>query len=683
MQHQQMKSSERLCFRRWSRKSYAVFNSLGRCVRIGVLSLSCSILVLPGHGQEQPDSSLKVTTDQEIDLDEVVVSAQRAPVVQSQLMRSVQVITRAEIEQAPANDLAGLLEHFRGVDIRQRGAFGMQADISIRGGNFDQTLILLNGVNLSDPQTGHHTLNLPVDLSSIQRIEVLQGPGARVFGPNAFNGVVNIITLDPGMKQISASVSTGRFGLAQASAVASVKTGCLHHYLVIGGIRSDGYTDNTDFKNGNLYYRGILPAGSASFDVQAGYIGKAFGANSFYTPKYPDQFEETRSEFVSVKFLPSGKLNLKPLVYWRRHHDRFELFRDAAPEWYSTHNYHLTDVVGGSVNWMATGKYGKTSMGADYRFEHILSNVLGNPLDSPRPVPGEANGSFTKAYQRESMSLMAEQSYFLDKFSVSAGFLTHINKSLPKGFSIYPGIDIGWQLSRPVRWFATANRTLRLPTFTDLFYTGPTNIGNPDLNPEEATSIESGFKIRYKIVKVEAFVYKRWGKNTIDWVKFPGDEKWQSQNMTRVNITGFETDFEFIFNKKSKTRFIRHAGIQYTCNLADKKSDGFTSLYVLDQLRHKLDFSIGHAITTKSGIDWKISWQDRAGGYQPFAEGLYQDEIPYKPYLLADAKAYYNFTLMQIFVEVSNLFDVTVIDHANVSQPGRWLRGGVKFKLDL
>ena len=683
MENQQMKTSERLCFRRWSRKSYAVFNSLGRSIRIGVLSLSCSILVLPGYGQEQPDSSLTVSTDREIELDEVVVSAQRAPLVQSQLMRSVQVITRAEIEQAPASDLAGLLEHFRGLDIRQRGAFGMQADISIRGGNFDQTLIFLNGVNLTDPQTGHHNLNLPVDLSSIQRIEILQGPGARVFGPNAFNGVVNIITVEPGSKQISASVIGGQFGLAQATAAASLNTGHLRHHIAIGGIRSDGYTDNTDFTTGNLYYRSLLPVGSAFFDVQAGYTVRAFGANSFYSPKYPDQFEETRSEFVSVKFLPSGKLNLKPMVYWRRHHDRFELFRDAAPEWYSTHNYHLTDVAGGSLNWMTVGKFGKTSLGVDYRFEHIFSNVLGNLLENPRPVPGEAVGTFTRLYQRESISLMAEQSYFLDKFSVSAGFLTHVNKSLPKGFSIYPGVDLGWQLSRSVRWFATANRTLRLPTFTDLFYTGPKNTGNPDLKPEEAISIESGFKIVYQIVKVEASVYKRWGKNTIDWVKFPGDEKWQSQNLTSINMTGFETDIEFIINKKSQIRFIRRAGVQYTWNQADKKSNGFTSLYVLDQLRHKLDFSIGNAITTQSGIDWKISWQDRAGGYQPFTEGSFLDEIPYKPCLLADAKIYYNFRLVQIFVEISNLFDVTVIDHANVSQPGRWVRGGIKFKLDL
>ncbi|MHC1776446.1 MAG: TonB-dependent receptor plug domain-containing protein [Lentimicrobium sp.] len=681
MENLQMNTPGVVCFRRWTRKSYAVFNSLGRNIRIGVLSLSCSILVLPGHSQEQPDSSRTALTGREIELGELVVSAQRTPTVQSQLMRTVQVITRAEIEQAPANDLASLLEHLRGVDIRQRGAFGMQADISIRGGTFDQTLILLNGVNLTDPQTGHHNLNLPVDLSSIERIEILQGPGARVFGPNAFNGAINIITGEPGKPALTASLSAGAYGYARASAAGSASTGKVHHHMALSGARSDGYTNNTDFKNGNLYYRALLPAGVASFDLQTGYTSRAFGANSFYTPKYPNQFEETRAEFASLKFLPSGKIKLKPTVYWRRHHDRFELFRDNSPEWYTTHNYHLTDVAGASLNWATAGKVGKTSLGADYRFEHIFSNVLGNPMNSPIPVPGEKGAEFTHSYQREGFSLMAEQAYYLKRFSVSAGLLAHFNKALPKGYSLYPGIDLGWQLNPGLRWYATANRTLRLPTFTDLFYTGPTNLGNPDLKPEEAVSLESGFKASRGIFEAEVSVFRRWGKNMIDWVKLPGDEKWQSMNLTEVNITGIEAGFDLAFSDLNNKSFLRYAGLHYTWLDAGKESEGFTSLYVLDHLRHKLDLSLGHRITLKSGIDWKLSLQDRAGGYQPYTDGAYTAEVPYKPVMVADVRAFYNFSKLQLFFEVTNLTDATIVDHANVPQAGRWIMGGVKVKL--
>jgi len=671
-------------FRRWTRKSYAVFNSLGRAVRIGVLSLSCSILVLPGYSQEQPDSSRTLATDLELELDEVIVSAQRTPVVQSQLMRVVQVITRAEIEQAPGTDLAGLLEHLRGVDIRQRGAFGMQADISIRGGNFDQTLILINGVNISDPQTGHHNLDVPFDLLSIQRIEVLQGPGARVFGANAFNGVINIITGEEGPPQIIASGSGGQYGFARATASVSAGIGKIHHYMGLSGAQSDGNTNNTDFKNGNFYYRVIIPVGFSSFDVQAGYTVRAFGANRFYTPKYPDQFEETRSQFISLKCKTGGRLKLNPVVYWRRHHDRFELFRDEAPAWYSGHNYHMTDVAGGSLNWMTAGKYGKTSLGADYRFEHIFSNVLGDLMESGKEAPGEPGAEFTRAYHRENMSLMAEQAFFLHQFSVSAGMLVNANRALPKGVSIYPGLDIGWQLIKSLRWYATANRTLRLPTFTDLFYSGPTNLGNPDLRPEEAISIETGFKGNLKKITWELALYRRWGKNMIDWVKFPGDELWRSMNLTSVDVTGFEAGIDIPFGLKyGKVGVDQQLSINYTWLVADKKSDGFTSLYVLDQLRHKLDVSLSHRITRKSGFVWKLSFQDRAGGYLPFTDGAFAEEVSYQPVWLAGLKVFYNFSRFQLFADASNLFDTEVMDHANVPLPGRWLVAGAKFKFTL
>lgn len=677
MEKQQNKSRRVVCFKRWTRKSYAVFNSLGRNIQIGVLSLSCSILTLPGFSQEQPDSSRTVKTERELELSEVVVSAQRVPLLQSQLMRTVQVITRAEIEQAASTDLAGLLEHIRGVDIRQRGAFGMQADVSLRGGSFDQTLILLNGVNLSDPQTGHHNLNLPVDLSSISRIEVLQGPGARVFGPNAFNGVINIITGEPGRQSLTASFSAGQFNYFQGSIGGSFYTGKFHHHLSASSVKSSGYITNTDFKNENIYYRALMPVLDAFIDVQAGYTNRAFGANSFYSPKYPDQFEQTRTHILALKFLPA-KINLRPSIYWRRHHDRFELFRNEAPSWYKGHNYHMTDVAGASLNWMTSGKVGKTSFGLDYRFEHIYSNVLGETLDSPRIVNGEPGQFFTKSFQRESVSFMGEQVFIHGPYSASVGVLIHMNESLPDGFSIYPGLDLGWQISPTIRLYTSANRTLRLPTFTDLFYSGPTNIGNPDLKPEEAISIETGLKATAGIVNAEFTVYRRYGKNMIDWVKFPGNEKWQSLNLTSINITGLEAGINLTFQEKS---IVRNTGLHYTWLDASKKSDDFTSMYVLDNLRHKIDLNLGHRITRNSGVDWKFTWQDRDGGYQPFTDGLYEGEISYKPVLLVDARAYYNYKIFQVFAEATNLTDANVIDHANVPQAGRWVRAGIKIKI--
>lgn len=161
----------------WSRKSYAVFNSLHRVIRICTLCLAYSILVLPVkiHAQD-PGDSLRIGTNapddslntQHFIMDEVVVTASRTPVEAQKATRIVTVISKSDIARTPAQNLNDLLRNIPGVDIRQRGPMGTQADISIRGGTFDQTLILLNGVNVTDPQTGHHNLNLPVDIESIE-----------------------------------------------------------------------------------------------------------------------------------------------------------------------------------------------------------------------------------------------------------------------------------------------------------------------------------------------------------------------------------------------------------------------------------------------------------------------------------------------------------------------------------
>lgn len=684
MEKQPSRTCKVLSFHRWSRKSYAVYNSLGKVIRIAVLCLSCSILILPGHAQESRDSLQLGTASFERELEEVVVSAQRSPVVQSQLMRVVQVVTRKDIEQSPAQDLASLLENLRGVDMRKRGTFGMQADISIRGGSFDQTLILLNGINITDPQTGHHNLNVPVGLQSIARIEVLQGPGARIFGPNAFNGAINIITNEPGKESLSVGLSGGQYGFGTASLAGAWRTGATSHYLALQGMTSDGFTENTDFRSGNVFYRSMVPLGQSRLDAQGGYNQKAFGANSFYTPRFPEQFEQTRTVFASLQWIPGGRIPIKPSVYWRRHYDRFELFRNEAPAWYTHHNYHKSDVAGAGLSWSHTSWLGKSALGLDYRWEHIYSNVLGEALDQPKAVKGYADAQYTKAYQRSGLSLMGEQSYYHGPFSVSGGLLVYYNTDLDNGLQFFPGVDIGWQFTPDLRWYSSLNRTLRLPTFTDLFYSGPGNLGNAALKPEEAISAESGIKWNHRKVQAEVAIFHRWGSNMIDWVKSPGDDKWQSMNLTEVNIGGFEAGISMPFLQGSTPAQVSNVfSAQYSYMQASKSSGIWVSNYVLDHLRHKLDLGLTHAVSPKAGLSWKLSWQDREGGFMLYRDGVFEALQEFEPVWMVDVKAFYHLRNLQLFAEASNLLDSRVVSVANVPQPGRWMRIGLLFRHDF
>ncbi|HNW48812.1 MAG TPA: TonB-dependent receptor plug domain-containing protein, partial [Bacteroidales bacterium] len=175
-----------ICFKRWKRTPWAAFASMGKIIKIGVLCVTYSLLVM----KSQPllgQSAAKNGKDTLRDLEELIISTER-PTPFQPLVRVIAVIQQQEIERAAVRNLPDLLRYLQGTDLRSRGGEGVQADLSILGGTFDQTMVMINGINFTDPQTGHHSLNIPVEISQIERVEILQGPGAWSEGSVAYAG---------------------------------------------------------------------------------------------------------------------------------------------------------------------------------------------------------------------------------------------------------------------------------------------------------------------------------------------------------------------------------------------------------------------------------------------------------------------------------------------------------------
>ena len=616
----------------------------------------------------------------QVTLDQIIITADRTPVMFEQLKRSIQVISKYEIERMPVRNISELISYAMNTDVRSRGAFGMQSDINIRGGSFDQTLVLLNGMNISDPQTGHHSMDIPVDLTSINRIEILKGPGARVFGPNAFNGVINIITNEKAADQLSVSAMGGQYGLYSLSASIIKNFRTTSHSLHLSKSGSDGFTDNTDFNTMNLFYSGTAGK-TQKLEYQASYIQKAFGANSFYTPKYPDQYEKTSTIFASARYKTNFK-GFSPAIYYRRHNDEFRLFRNEAPSWYKNHNFHYTDVIGSNANiWTGTGKNSKFSIGYDVRHELIRSNKLGDSLADPIPVKGVYGTFYTLGKARTSAGLFIEESINLNNFSVSAGLLASYLSALPGKIALYPGIDLAYQMNKNFRLYGTANRTLRLPTFTDLYYNDPTSKGDPNLKSEEAITIEAGLKYNKPGIIASAAIFKRYGKNMIDWVKLENQNPWQAMNITRINIAGIEASITLNMEELSGTQsFLKSITLNYAYLKADKSSDEFMSRYVLDILKHKADLLVYHQVWKNFSASWAFSYQDREGGYIKYMNTVPETtETPYAPIVHMDLQLNYTHDHWMIFAEATNLLNNQYVDYGNVPQPGRWIRMGVKF----
>lgn len=668
-------------FKRWGGQRYSLFQAIGKHVRIGVLLAAYTTVALPEVVQAQTDS---LNVDMKLDLEEIQVSAQRAPVVFSQVARIVSVISRDEIEAAPVQSLQELLEYALNVDVRQRGVHGVQADISVRGGSFDQTLILLNGINLSDPQTGHHSLNLPVSLKNISRIEILEGPGARIYGPNAFSGAVNIITGEDEGTGITADVMAGQDQYLDWNVSSRLQTGNLQQLVAFTASKSDGYTDNTDFKNKNVFYQGQLTTVPGKLDVQLGYTEKGFGANSFYTPKYPNQYEETKTTFASVKMETGKQLHFTPSLYWRRHQDRFELFRDNPASWYKTHNYHLTDVFGSNLNAWFSSDWGKTAFGAEFRSENIWSNVLGENMPEPIAVPGEEGVYFTKSHSRTHISWFAEHSIYLNKFSFSAGAMANWISDLNFDWNIFPGVDLAWQATKHLKIYSSYNTSMRMPTYTDLYYNGPTNVGNPELKPERSQTIEAGVKFHSPALKGNLNGFYRKGKDLIDWVRVSEEVKWETRNLTEMNTYGIGTHWDLKPGKiASELSFIKRVSLNYSYIYQEKGDNEYLSSYVLDNLKHKADIGVHHSIWKQFSANWQISWQDRNGSYTRFADGNFTTEEEYKPFWLVNLKLSYQLGDLELYSNISNLLDTEYHDFGNIPQPGRWIGLGASYKLNF
>lgn len=235
-------------FRRFDRKRYAAFRSMHKVINIGVVTASMLLFALPDTAQAQKTIEPNRTGEEaSVELEEVEVTASRAPIARNQATKIVTVIPAREIATAPVTSIQDLLEYAAGIDVRQRGEGGTQADISIRGGTFDQIAVLLNGVNLSNPQTGHYSFDLPVNLSDIERIEVVSGPSSRIFGASAFAGAINIITKTGKENRISTDNYAGMHKLWKLEAAINHATTHFGQRLSAGYASSGGYIDNTDF----------------------------------------------------------------------------------------------------------------------------------------------------------------------------------------------------------------------------------------------------------------------------------------------------------------------------------------------------------------------------------------------------------------------------------------------------
>ncbi len=676
-----------LRFRHFSRKGYALFACLGRVVTIGVLSVATlraaavtTTDTLSVGGTTVVGDADTNTPDKEATLDDVEVTGSRAPLALGQAARMVTVLSREEIQAAPVQSINDLLKYTVGVDVRQRGPIGAQTDVGIRGGTSEQITILLNGINICDPQTGHNAFDLPCDLSDIERIEVLEGPAGRVFGTSSLVGAINIVTTHAAPKLgevrrgLNMRLEAGSFGYLSTAG----RVGINSHSLSANYTRSDGYQRsasghlNSDYQGAKAFYQGGYDGEQVQLSWHAGLTTKGFGSNTFYSAKYDEQYEKTTKLYAALQGETHGRLHFKPAIYWNRSYDRFELIRGDESK--VPFNHHRTDVFGINLNsyfdWIA----GRTAFGAEFRNEDIVSTNLGEPLNEPF-------SHYKMGLNRSNLSFHLEHNILLSRFTLSAGFLAIKNTWNQMPFTIYPGIDASYRIGNNWKVYVSYNESLRMPSFTELYYSVGGHKADKYLKPEELRAVEGGVKYAGLWLTMKASMFHHHCRNMIDWILDPTEAEpiWKSVNYTKVNTLGVEASATL--NLEQLLHIKRSSfNIQYCYMDQDKAGTGdIQTQSTLEYLRHKLVAQLQLHLIAGLDLGVKYRLQKRAGNYTTNAGEV----KPYHTYNLVDARLSWNADTYSIYMEANNLFNKKYVDYGNVQQPGTWLTAGVKYNINL
>ncbi|SDS52922.1 TonB-dependent receptor plug domain-containing protein [Winogradskyella sediminis] len=576
-------------------------------------------------------------------LKEVIISSTRIDLPFKENSRTINIMSSEAIKRSAAVTVSEVLQQIAGVDVRRRGTGGSQADLFIRGGGFDQTLLLIDGIKMDDAQTGHHSLNAALPLEVIKRIEIIKGPAARVFGQNAFTGAINIVTKSNVDNSVSANLETGSFGQLNGSITAGSKLENSSHLIHIGKMTSEGYRNNTDYDNTNLFLKSVFNKNKQAIEMITTFSERKFGAENFYTtnPTF-NEYEETQNSLVAfTTTFKSNNLKIQPRIYWKRNQDIF-LLKRFEPEFFR--NIHISNKIGAEANASYTSTIGITGFGIDLSQTYLRSNNLGQ--HNRFMATAFLEHRFQLANNRLDITPGVAMTYFSD-FK----------------FNAFPGVDIGFDITNNLKAYGNIGFTYRIPTYTDLYYTDPRTNGNADLEPEEAFAQEIGIKYNDLKFRASLSVFNRDAQNLIDYIR-PNtiEEIFTATNIAEVNTKGLEVDvaYKFKINNFNQTFAFGYSYLED--DILEQNEE--LSRYALNTLKHHYTTRLSTQLLKNLSQSIIYKYAERTTG---------------QTYNVWDASIMLQLKQVELSVTASNIFDADYIESGFTPMPPSNVLFGLRY----
>jgi vitamin B12 transporter len=617
---------------------------------------------------------------QESVLDPVTVSATGAPEKVSKTGRNVIVVPGSHFAQLPVHSLDELLRYVPGIEVQSRCNMGSQSDLLIRGGTFQQVLVVLDGVRLNDPITGHFNTYIPIAPSEIERIEVLKGAGSAIFGSEAVGGVVHIISKTFSHKKPEAGKGIqgrakmgecglvgGDLGVHYQGSKTAINAGLLGNHANCGHHASKNAHHKFDNFTGSL-------SGNHSFNehwqlgLRTAFDQRRFNAQNFYTSFVSDTAkEEVRRLYqqIQLRYI-NGKHQVRLSGGLMHTRDEYTYNPMAIP------NKNRSILGQGLAEYQRT--FSERSMlvtGAQFLQRAIRSNDRGD-------------------HERQQTSVFAVWQQGLGEyFTLSPAVrLEHVTG---QGFSLVPQLQASYRKG-DIQLRASAGRTTRTADFTEQYnnyqkpFVSGGSIGNPDLDVETSFSYEAG--VDYFVcssLKASFSVFRREQKGVIDWTPTPYSDMPRKDNLSptgsyalarniaEIQTTGAELDLQFSY--------------QFS---ADQSLWANVGLLVLDSETSEVVPSFYTSAHAKGLVNFSGNYQMKKFSFG--VNGLYKERKAMQAASPAIAKVSPNYFQLNVragygvigrlgvFVEVDNVTDTEFTDLLGARMPGRWVMAGIMWK---